>query len=333
MSKRIIECVPNFSEGRDVSKIDAIRGAIGSVAGVTVLHVDRGEAANRTVITFAGAPDAVVEGAFRGAEAASSVIDMRCHRGAHPRIGATDVLPLVPVSGVTLEECALMARGLAARMAEELGTPCYCYEAAALRPEFSNLAVCRHGEYEALQQKLSDERVRPDFMPADLSRAARTGISVVGARRFLIAVNFNLDTADTAVAKAIAREVRQKGEAGRPHAMEGVKAIGWYIDEYGIAQVSMNITDIVATPLHTAFTTVTAAAREHGVSVTGTEIIGMVPLSVLTAAGRFFLGHTAPDGQLIGEAVKRMGLDDLRPFVPAEKVIDLALGFPTASLT
>ena len=319
-----MECVPNYSVGRDDKAIATIVDAIGSVDGVKVLHVDSGYAANRTVVTFAGEPMTVVEAAFRGASAAADVIDMREHHGAHPRIGATDVLPLVPVSGISLAECAQLARSLAERMARELYIPCYCYEAAAFRPEFSNLAVCRRGEYEALQQKLTDVRLRPDYMPADLSRAQQTGISVVGARDFLIAVNFNLNTADTAVAKAIARDVREKGDTARPHAMKGVKAIGWYIDEYGIAQVSMNITDIHATPLHTAFMQVCASASEHGVSVTGTEIIGMVPMAVLRQAGQFFLGTPdASDEQLIGEAIARMRLDDLRPFLPEEKVIEL----------
>ena len=312
----LIECVPNFSEGRDAGVIRQITDAVQSVSGVKLLHVDPGQAANRTVVTFVGEPDAVTEAAFRAAATAARVIDMRHHHGTHPRIGATDVLPLIPLNGITLAECAILARQLARRMATEANIPCYCYEAAALRPEFKNLAVCRQGEYEALDRKLSTPELQPDFLPpimADNTEVPecirRTGCSVVGAREFLVAVNFNLDTKDVAIAKAIAADVRQKGPEGRPYALPTVKAIGWYIDEYGIAQVSTNLTDINTTPLHVAFDTISRCALEHGVHVTGTEIVGLIPQRVLTEAG--------------DDAVRRMHLDELAPFLPEQRVLEL----------
>ena len=312
----LIECVPNFSEGRDAGVIRQITDAVQSVSGVKLLHVDPGQAANRTVVTFVGEPDAVTEAAFRAAATAARVIDMRRHHGTHPRIGATDVLPLIPLNGITLAECAILARQLARRMATEANIPCYCYEAAALRPEFKNLAVCRQGEYEALDRKLSTPELQPDFLPpimADNTEVPecirRSGCSVVGAREFLVAVNFNLDTKDVAIAKAIAADVRQKGPEGRPYALPTVKAIGWYIDEYGIAQVSTNLTDINTTPLHVAFDTISRCALEHGVHVTGTEIVGLIPQRVLTEAG--------------DDAVRRMHLDELAPFLPEQRVLEL----------
>ncbi len=340
--QKIIECVPNYSEGRDRAVIGAITDAIASVEGVRVLHVDAGEAANRTVVTFAGAPEAVMEAAFRGSAAAQERIDMRRHHGTHPRIGAVDVLPLVPVSGVTLEECAGLARALAQRMYEELGIPCYCYEAAAFKPARRNLAVCRAGEYEGLPEKMADPDRRPDFGGAWDARAERSGASCVGARPFLIAVNFNLDTKSAVRATEIACAVRQKGRkaldasgqplldaAGRqvwiPGPLKGCKAIGWYIEEYGLAQVSMNITDIAATPLHVAYETVCRAAAERGLRVTGTEIIGLVPKAVLLDAGRHFGGPEGDEAGLIRTAVRAMGLDELRPFTAREKVLEYLL--------
>lgn len=312
----LIECVPNFSEGRDASVIRQITDAVQSVSGVKLLHVDPGQAANRTVVTFVGEQDAVTEAAFRAAATAAKVIDMRHHHGTHPRIGATDVLPLIPLSGITLDECAILARQLARRMATEANIPCYCYEAAALRPEFKNLAVCRQGEYEALDCKLTTPELQPDFLPPIMAGKTeipecvrRSGCSVVGAREFLVAVNFNLDTKDVAIAKAIAADVRQKGPEGRPYALPTVKAIGWYIDEYGIAQVSTNLTNINTTPLHVAFDTISRCALEHGVHVTGTEIVGLIPQRVLTEAG--------------DDAIRRMHLDELAPFVPEQRVLEL----------
>lgn len=328
--ERIIECVPNFSEGRDKKIIASIAEAIAS-AGPKVLNIDPGEAANRTVITFAGTPEDVCEGAFRGVMKAAELIDMRKHHGTHPRSGATDVLPLVPVSGVTLEECAEMAWTLAKRIYDELGIACYCYEAAAFRPEFRNLAVCRAGEYEALPEKLADPQRRPDFGPETMTPAIeKSGAINVGARNYLIAVNFNLDTESTKLANAIAFDVREKGRIAPdgtrvPGTLKGCKALGWFIEEYGIAQVSMNITDIDATPLHRAFEEVSRAAEARGAHVTGTEIIGLVPERVLLEAGRYFLGGDASDEDLIDAAVEAMGLSDLRPFVPSEKILEYLL--------
>ena len=355
MDKRIIECVPNFSVGRDEKAINLIAQSIRSVNGVKLLHVDQGEAANRTVYTFAGTPDGVVEAAFQAAKTAAELIDMRTQHGTHPRIGATDVLPLVPVAGISLEECADMARKLAKRMADELGIPCYAYEAAAFKPERRNLAVCRRGEYEALHDKLYDEKRRPDFMPPDFpydgsvpESVQRTGCSVVGARDFLIAVNFNLNSKSTEIAKEIASDVREKGrqavdektgkllfdESGKkimiPGSLKSAKAIGWYIDEYGIAQVSMNLTNMNVTPLHVAFEEVSRCAEKRGVKVTGTEIIGLVPKKALVEAGCYFLEKDGkpinlPESEIIQYAIKFMTLDDLKPFNPKEKVIEYLL--------
>ena len=350
---QIIECVPNFSEGRDKKVIDAIVSAIAGAKGpggksVKVLDVDPGEATNRTVVTFVGEVDAVLEAAFQGAKKAQELIDMRQHHGAHPRSGATDVLPLIPVAGITLEECATLARGLAERLYKELGIPCYCYEAAALRPERKNLAVCREGEYEALPKKFADDALKPDFGPNEFNEtAARCGATNVGARNFLVAVNFNLNTTSTRRAMAVAFDVREKGRKAReggkldgkllkdangeqiwiPGTLKGCKAIGWFIDEYGIAQVSMNITDITLTPLHVAFEEVCRAASARGLRVTGAEIVGLVPKCVLIDAGRYYLERQQrslgiSEDEIIKIAVKSMSLDDLKPFNPQEKVIE-----------
>ena len=354
--EQIIECVPNFSEGRNKNVIDAIVAAIirgGAEAecekpGVKVLNVDPGEATNRTVVTFTGSPEAVAEAAFAGVKCAGELIDMRKHHGAHPRSGATDVLPFIPVSGITLEECAAIARKCAERIYKELGIPCYCYEAAAYRSERKNLAVCRQGEWEALPQKMTDPDKMPDFGPGEYTeRAAISGASNVGARDFLIAVNFNLNTTSTRRANAVAFDVREKGRPKRegnpitgkivkdengntvmiPGTLKGCKAIGWFIDEYGIAQVSMNITDINATPLHKAFEEVCRAAQARGLRVTGTEIVGLVPKRTLIDAGKYFLEKQQrstgiSEEEIMKIAVKSMGLDDLKPFDPKEKVIE-----------
>ena len=308
---RIMECVPNFSEGRDKNVIRQIADAIGSISSVKVLNVDPGEAANRTVITFAGEPAAVAEAAFQGAKAAAELIDMSRHHGTHPRIGATDVLPFVPIRGITLDECAAMARQLGRRMADELGIPVYLYEAAALRPKFRNLAVCRAGEYEGIARKLSTPGEEPDYMPPTsyllplTSYLSKSGCSVVGARDYLIAVNFNLNTTSKETATAIARQVRERGYQGRPGTLKCVKAIGWYIEEYGFAQVSCNLTNFRVTSLRQTFDEVSRVAQLHGVSVTGTEIIGLVP-----------------EEALFPDAVRILGLDQLRPFRMEEKVIE-----------
>ncbi len=335
---RLIECVPNYSEGRDKSVIDAIVNAISSVRvstqsgeeSVKILNVDSGEAANRTVVTFVGSPEAVVEAAFDGSRKASELIDMRLHHGVHPRSGAIDVLPLVPIAGVSLEECAEMARALAERMYTELGIPCYCYEASAFRPDRRKLEACRAGEYESLPEKIADSERRPDFGPSEYNETvARTGASNVGARKYLIAVNFNLDTAAVDVAKDIAAEVRESGRKGSgiPGTLKGCKAIGWYIEEYGVAQVSMNITDIDETPLHKAYEEVCRAASTRGVRVTGTEIIGLVPKRVLLEAGQFYaakigMASGLSEEELVATAIREMRLDDLCPFEPAKKVIE-----------
>ena len=331
--ERIIECVPNYSEGRNKAVIDAIVAAISEVEGVKVLDVDPGEATNRTVVTFVGAPEPVCEAAFRGARKAQELIDMRLHHGAHPRSGATDVLPLIPVAGITLEECAALAKSLAERLWKELGIPCYLYEAAAQTPERKNLAVCREGEYEALPEKMTDPRRKPDFGGPWNDVAAKAGATNVGARNFLVAVNFNLNTTSTRRAMAVAFDVREKGRKARegdywiPGTLKGCKAIGWYIDEYGIAQVSMNITDIEATPLHVAYEEVTRAAAARGLRVTGAEIVGLVPKKVLMEAGRFYLEKQQrslgiSEEEIVKIAVKSMSLDDLKPFNPKEKVIE-----------
>ena len=349
--RQIIECVPNFSEGRDKTIIDAITAEITKGGEVSLLDVDPGEATNRTVVTFVGEPDKVMDAAVRGVKRAAELIDMRKHHGAHPRMGATDVCPLIPVSGITLEECAELARKLAKRISEELNIPTYCYEAAAFTPERKNLAVCREGEYEALPEKMAHEGKAPDFgdRPYD-EGVARTGVTAVGARDFLIAVNFNLNTTSTRRANAVAFDVREKGrpmrEGGKvtgrpmkdengntimiPGTLKGTKAIGWYIDEYGIAQVSMNITDMHETPLHKAFDEVSRAAAARGLRVTGTEIVGLVPKSALIDAGKHYLRMQQrsigiPESEIIKIAVKSMGLDELKPFVPEEKVVEYML--------
>ena len=351
MKKQIVECVPNFSEGRNPEIIKQIAAEIENTKGVRLLNIDPGEATNRTVITFVGEPAPVVEAAFKTVKRAGQLIDMRQHHGAHPRIGATDVLPLIPVSGITLEECAQLARQLAQRIADELLIPCYCYEAAAYAEERRNLAVCRSGEYEGIPKKLSTPGQEPDFGSRPMDEGiARTGCTVVGARDFLIAVNFNLNTTSTRRANAIAFDVREKGRPKReghpitgkpmkdaegktimlPGTLKKTKAIGWYIDEYGIAQVSMNITDINVTPLHKAFDEVCRCAQNRGLRVTGTEIVGLVPKRTLIEAGRYFLEKQQrstgiPEEDIIQVAIHSMGLSDLRPFNPREKVIEYLL--------
>lgn len=349
--RRIIECVPNFSEGRDRQTIDAITREIERSPGVKLLDVDPGEATNRTVVTFVGNPDDVCEAAFRAVAKAGELIDMRHHHGAHPRMGATDVLPLIPVAGISLEECAALARRLAERIATELRIPTYCYEAAAGRAKRKNLAVCRKGEYEGLAERITNPDEAPDFgaRPWD-DDIARTGCTAVGARDFLIAVNFNLNTTSTRRANAVAFDVREKGRPLRengsltgkvltdgqgnklmqPGTLKATKAIGWYIDEYGIAQVSMNITDINVTPLHKAFDEVCRAANARGLRVTGTEIVGLVPKRTLIEAGNYFLEKQQrstgiPEEDVVKIAIRSMGLDDLKPFNAREKVIEYLL--------
>ena len=351
MQKRIIECVPNFSEGRNIETIKQITDVIEAAKGVKLLDVDPGEATNRTVVTFVGEPKAVCDAAVAAIKRATELIDMRQHKGAHPRMGACDVCPLIPVSGITLEECAELARELAKRISEETNVPTYCYEAAAFKPERKNLAVCRAGEYEALPEKMMDEERKPDFgaRPYD-EGVAKTGATAVGARDFLVAVNYNLNTTSTRRANAIAFDVREKGRPMRegnpitgkimkdekgntimkPGTLKACKAIGWFIEEYGIAQVSMNMTNLSVTPLHVAFDEVCRAADARGVRVTGAEIVGLVPKSALVDAGRHFLRKQnrstgLPERELVRIAIESMGLGNLKPFNPDEKVVEYIL--------
>ena len=351
MQKRIIECVPNFSEGRNMETIKQITDVIEASKGVKLLDVDPGEATNRTVVTFVGEPEAVCNAAVAAIKRATELIDMRQHKGAHPRMGACDVCPLIPVSGITLEECAELARALAKRISEETNVPTYCYEAAAFTPERRNLAVCRAGEYEALPEKMMDEKRKPDFgaRPYD-EGVAKTGATAVGARDFLVAVNYNLNTTSTRRANAIAFDVREKGRPMRegnpitgkimkdengntimkPGTLKACKAIGWFIEEYGIAQVSMNMTNLSVTPLHVAFDEVCRAADARGVRVTGAEIVGLVPKSALVDAGRHFLRKQnrstgLPERELVRIAIESMGLGNLKPFNPDEKVVEYIL--------
>jgi len=346
--QRILECVPNFSEGRDQAIIDQITAQVETVDGVRLLDVDPGKATNRTVVTFAGEPEAVLEAAVRCIRKASELIDMSTHTGQHPRFGATDVCPLVPVSGITMEETAEYARALAKRLGEELGLTIYCYENAALSEERRNLATVRAGEYEGLEAKLKDPKWKPDFGPSTFN--ARSGATAVSARDFLVACNINLNTTSTRRANAIAFDVREQGRvktedgtlAGKPvldgngekvripGTLKCVKGIGWYIEEYGVAQISMNLTNTSVTPVHVAFDEVCRSAESRGIRVTGSELVGLVPLGSILDAGRYFLRKQqrsvgVSDRELIKIAVKSMGLDELAPFNPDDKIIEYAI--------
>lgn len=337
MTKRLLECVPNFSEGRNMKVISGITEAICSVEGVKLLNVDPGRDTNRTVVTFVGDPESVVEAAFRAVKKASELIDMRKHKGAHPRMGATDVCPFIPVSGITMDEAVGYARQLAERTGKELNIPVYCYEYAALEEKRKNLANCRAGEYEGLKKKLTDPEWQPDYGPALFNEKA--GATAVGARDFLVAFNVNLNTTSTRRANAIAFDVREKGrtitnEKGEkvnvPGSLKNVKAIGWYLKEYGIAQISMNLTNISETPVHLVFDEVCRKAEARGIRVTGSELVGLIPLKAILEAGRYFLDKQqrssgVPDKELLKIAVKSMGLDDLRPFEPEKKIIEYAM--------
>jgi glutamate formiminotransferase/formiminotetrahydrofolate cyclodeaminase len=345
---RLIECVPNFSEGRDMAVMGRITAAIEATEGVKLLDVDPGRATNRTVVTFVGEPEAVVEAALRAARKAAELIDMSKHKGEHPRFGAMDVCPLVPVSGISMEETVPYAHELARRLGEEVGLTVYCYENAAKTPERCNLASVRAGEYEGLEAKLRDAAWRPDYGPASFN--PRSGATAVGARDFLVAYNVNLNTTSTRRANAIAYDVREKGRVKRegdpvtgpvvtdergqpvwtPGSLKCVKGIGWYIEEYGICQISMNLTNIAVTPVHTAFDEVCKRAEARGVRVSGSEVVGMLPLAAMLAAGRHYLRKQerstgVSDRELIKIAVKSMGLDDLAPFDPVEKIIEYNL--------
>ncbi|MFM1857345.1 MAG: hypothetical protein RLZ05_405 [Bacteroidota bacterium] len=332
----LIECVPNFSEGNDSSVIKQITDAIEAVEGVRLLNVDPGKATNRTVVTFVGHPDAVIEAAFRAIEKAGELIDMQQHKGAHPRMGATDVCPLIPIAGITLEETAVYARKLAKRVGEQLNLPVYCYEAAQPDKNRSNLSLIRAGEYEGFFKKIQLPEWKPDFGPAVFD--AKRGATVIGARDFLIAYNVNLNTTSTRRANAVAFDIREAGrtkiESGQsitiPGTLKAVKAIGWYIEEYGIAQISMNLTDINTTPIHIAFDEACKKASERGLRVTGSELIGLVPLQSMLNAGKYFLlkqqrSTGVSEKELINIAVKSLGLNELSPFDPSERIIEYLL--------
>ncbi len=346
--QQLVECVPNFSEGRDAAVLRQITEQVETVDGVKLLDVDPGKATNRTVVTFVGAPEAVVEAAVRAARRAAELIDMRRHKGEHPRFGALDVCPLVPIRGITMDETVEYARKLAARLGEEVGLTVFCYENAAFTAERRNLAVVRAGEYEKLKDRLADAQWKPDFGPAQFN--PRSGATAVGAREFLIAYNVNLNTTSTRRANAIAFDVREKGRVKRegdpvtgpvvkdargepvwtPGSLKCVKGIGWYIEEYGVAQISMNLTNLAVTPIHVAFDECCERARARGVRVTGSEVVGLVPLSAILEAGRYFLRKQqrslgVSDAELVKIAVKSMGLDELAPFEPREKIIEYAL--------
>ena len=349
--KQIIECVPNFSEGRDMSVIKQITDVIESCEGVKLLNVDPGAATNRTVVTFVGTPEEVCNAAFLSIKKASELIDMRRHKGAHPRFGATDVCPLIPVANISMEETVEYARKLAEKIGKELSIPVYCYEFAAFKPERKNLANCRSGEYEGLPKKLVNPEWKPDFGPAEWNEhVAKTGATAVGARKFLVAYNVNLNTTSVNKANSIAFDVREKGRVKReghpvtgkpvldekgnkvyePGLLKSVKAIGWYIEEYGIAQISMNLTDIDVTPVHVAFDTVCERAQSHGLRVTGSELVGVIPLKAILDAGKYFLkkqGRSTgiADSEIIKIAVKSLGLDELKPFDPKKNIIEYML--------
>ena len=334
--KRLIECVPNFSEGVNLSVIKQITDTIESVEGVRLLNVDPGKATNRTVVTFVGDPDAVIEAAFLAIKKAGELIDMRTHRGAHPRMGATDVCPLIPIAGISLEETAQYARQLAERVGRELQLPVYCYEAAQPNKSRSNLSVIRAGEYEGFFKKIKEPDWKPDYGPAEFD--SKRGATVIGARDFLVAYNINLNTTSTRRANAVAFDIREAGrnklENGKtiniPGSLKAVKAIGWYIEEYGIAQISINLTDIRTTPVHIAFDEACKRATERGLRVTGSELVGLVPLKALTDAGRYFLQKQkrstgVSQKELIKIAVRSMGLDELAPFEPEKRIIEYLL--------
>jgi len=349
--KQLIECVPNFSEGSNMAIIKQITDCIEAVDGVRLLDVDPGKATNRTVVTFVGSPGEVIEAAFLAVKKASEIIDMRSHKGEHPRFGATDVCPLIPIAGITMEETAVYARKLAARIGNELGIPVYCYENAAFTDERRNLANNRSGEYEGLPKKLADLHWKPDFGPAEFNeKVALTGATAVGARDFLVAYNINLNTTSVRRANAVAFDIREKGrpvregnvvtgkikkdengkEIWNPGSLKACKAIGWFIEEYGIAQVSINLTNISITPVHIAFEESCIKAQERGMRVTGSELVGLIPLKAMTDAGKYFLRKQqrsvgVSEDELVKIAIKSMGLDDLKPFNPKEKIIEYLL--------
>jgi glutamate formiminotransferase / formiminotetrahydrofolate cyclodeaminase len=349
---KLVECVPNFSEGRDLEKIRSITLEIEAVPGVKLLDVDPGASTNRTVVTFIGPPEAVAEAAFRAVARAAEVIDMRAHKGAHPRMGATDVCPFVPVSGVTMEDCVRLAAEVGRRVAGELGLPVYLYEAAARKPERRNLATVRAGEYEGLPEKLKDPRWAPDFGPAVFN--PKSGATIIGAREFLIAYNFNLNTRDRKLAHEIALSLRESGRAKRdkegnivkdakgdtvkvPGKFREVKSVGWYVEDYGVAQISVNFTNYKITPIHIVFDEASRLAAKLGLRVTGSELVGLIPKEALLMAGRFYLEKQGkspgvPEAELIRMAVRSLGLSDVVPFEPEKKIIEYQVRRPGPAL-
>lgn len=349
--KKLIECVPNFSEGRDLKIIKQITDEIEKIDGVRLIDVDPGKATNRTVVTIVGTPDEVLEAAFQAIKKAQELIDMSKHSGAHPRFGATDVCPLVPVANITMEETAEYARKLAKRVGEELEIPIYCYENAAFKPERRNLATCRAGEYEALPTRITSEEWKPDFGPSKWNeKTIRSGATAIGARNFLVAINFNLNTTSTRRANAVAYDVRERGRPLRdgdpingkivkdekgnqvmvPGTLKSTKAIGWFIEEFGIAQISMNMTNLEDTAIHTAFDEVCKKSQERGLRVTGSELVGVVPLKAMLDAGKHYLKMQnrsvgISDQEILKIAIKSMGLNELYPFEPKKKIIEYIL--------
>lgn len=349
--KQLIECVPNFSEGNDMNIIKQITNEVEAVDGVRLIDVDPGKATNRTVVTFVGTPDEVIEAAFQALKKASELIDMKKHKGAHPRFGATDVCPLVPVANISMEETVEYARKLAKRIGEELQIPIYCYEFAAFEEKRQNLANCRSGEYEGLGEKLTNPDWKPDFGPAEFNEhVAKTGVTAVGARNFLVAYNVNLNTTSTRRANAIAFDIREKGRVKReggsltgkiikdengnpvnePGMLKCVKGIGWYIEEYGVAQLSFNLTDITVTSVHEVFDAAVERAGVRGIRVTGSELVGVIPLKAMLDAGKHYLKKQnrslgISDDEIIKIAVKSLGLDELGPFDPKKKIIEYIL--------
>jgi glutamate formiminotransferase/formiminotetrahydrofolate cyclodeaminase len=346
--QKLIECVPNFSEGRDMNIIKQITDVIEAVEGVKLLDVDPGKATNRTVVTFVGTPDAVVEAAFQAIKKSGEVIDMSKHTGEHPRMGATDVCPMIPIANISMEETAEYAQKLAKRVGEEQNLPVFLYEAAQPNKKRSNLSVIRGGEYEGMFDKLQLAEWKPDFGPAKMD--AKRGCTAIGARDFLVAYNINLNTKSTRLANSVAFDVREAGRVKRkghpvigelvtdekgetvriPGTLKSVKAIGWYIEEYGVAQISMNLTNISITSVHEAFDEVSKKATERGIRVTGSELVGLIPLNAMLEAGRYFLNKQGrslgvSDDELIFIAIKSMGLDELSPFNPQEKIIEYKL--------
>ncbi|MGQ9470418.1 MAG: glutamate formimidoyltransferase [Candidatus Aminicenantales bacterium] len=349
---KLVECVPNFSEGRDCDKIQAIAREIETTPGVKLLDVDPGESTNRTVITFVGSPEGVKEAAFRAIKKAAELIDMAKHKGAHPRIGATDVCPFVPISGVTMEDCVRIAKEVAERVGQELNIPVYLYEEAATKPERRNLANIRSGEYEGLMDKLKDPQWTPDYGPAIFN--PKTGATVIGAREFLIAYNINLNTRDRRLAQEIALNLRETGRAKRdemgqvvrdadgkavmiPGRFKYVKAVGWYIEDYGCAQVSLNLTNYKVSPPHLVFEEAVKEAEKLGLRVTGSEVVGLIPKEALLMAGRYYLEKQGkspgvPEEELIQTAIRSLGLNDVAPFDPKKKIIEYTVEEPGKSL-